>query len=222
MTAGSLAGRLYRAVAVVVAPEAGPRPASCCSRSSCRRSLAGALTAFLVLARARARLPGSCGARHRPGCRRGSRAAIPARRPAQPIGISIPPRGCRGRWTRSGGGRPARDPAARQGGLVQRRPAPGGARPGRGREPRGLAGGTGALREPANAAAAHAHPGGGPARRHPPVPARPPPPDREEPVPPDLVYAPSPRPRLVLITCGGPFTPGEGYRDNVILYARAA
>ena len=38
----------------------------------------------------------------------------------------------------------------------------------------------------------------------------------------DLIYAPSPRPTLVLITCGGPFTPGDGYRDNVILYARAA
>ena len=38
----------------------------------------------------------------------------------------------------------------------------------------------------------------------------------------ELVYAPSPRRTLVLITCGGPFTPGEGYRDNVILYARAA
>jgi hypothetical protein len=37
----------------------------------------------------------------------------------------------------------------------------------------------------------------------------------------DLVYGPSRRPTLVLITCGGPFTPGEGYRDNVILYARA-
>jgi hypothetical protein len=39
---------------------------------------------------------------------------------------------------------------------------------------------------------------------------------------PDLVYGASRRPVLVLITCGGPFTPGEGYRDNVILYARAA
>jgi hypothetical protein len=39
---------------------------------------------------------------------------------------------------------------------------------------------------------------------------------------PDLIYGPSSRPSLVLITCGGPFTPGEGYRDNVILYARAA
>jgi sortase (surface protein transpeptidase) len=39
---------------------------------------------------------------------------------------------------------------------------------------------------------------------------------------PGLVYGASRRPVLVLITCGGPFTPGEGYRDNVILYARAA
>jgi Sortase domain len=39
---------------------------------------------------------------------------------------------------------------------------------------------------------------------------------------PRLVYGPSRRPVLVLITCGGPFTDGEGYRDNVILYARAA
>ena len=37
----------------------------------------------------------------------------------------------------------------------------------------------------------------------------------------DLIYAPTPRPTLVLVTCGGPFTQGEGYRDNVILYARA-
>ena len=37
----------------------------------------------------------------------------------------------------------------------------------------------------------------------------------------DLVAGPSAQPTLVLITCGGPFTPGEGYRDNVILYARA-
>jgi len=39
---------------------------------------------------------------------------------------------------------------------------------------------------------------------------------------PDLVYGSSRQPTLVLVTCGGPFTPGEGYRDNVILYARAA
>jgi hypothetical protein len=36
-----------------------------------------------------------------------------------------------------------------------------------------------------------------------------------------LIYGPTRRSELVLVTCGGPFTPGEGYRDNVILYARA-
>ena len=35
------------------------------------------------------------------------------------------------------------------------------------------------------------------------------------------VYGPSARPMLVLVTCGGPFSPDTGYRDNVILYARA-
>jgi hypothetical protein len=39
---------------------------------------------------------------------------------------------------------------------------------------------------------------------------------------PELVSAPSAQSKLVLITCGGPFTPGEGYRDNLILYARKA
>jgi sortase (surface protein transpeptidase) len=39
---------------------------------------------------------------------------------------------------------------------------------------------------------------------------------------PSLVYGPSAKPTLVLVTCGGPFTPGEGYRDNVILYAQSA
>jgi hypothetical protein len=38
----------------------------------------------------------------------------------------------------------------------------------------------------------------------------------------DLVAGASARPTLVLITCGGPFTPGVGYRDNLIIYARAA
>lgn len=36
------------------------------------------------------------------------------------------------------------------------------------------------------------------------------------------VYGAAARPMLVLITCGGPFSPETGYRDNVILYARAA
>jgi hypothetical protein len=40
--------------------------------------------------------------------------------------------------------------------------------------------------------------------------------------PADAVLRPTPAPELVLITCGGPFTSGHGYRDNVILYARAA
>ena len=40
--------------------------------------------------------------------------------------------------------------------------------------------------------------------------------------PSSAVYGASPRPVLVLITCGGPYTPGAGYRDNVIVYARAA
>ena len=35
------------------------------------------------------------------------------------------------------------------------------------------------------------------------------------------VYGVSKRPMLVLVTCGGPFSPDTGYRDNVILYARA-
>lgn len=36
------------------------------------------------------------------------------------------------------------------------------------------------------------------------------------------VYGPAARPALVLITCGGPFEPGAGYRDNVLVVARAA
>jgi hypothetical protein len=35
------------------------------------------------------------------------------------------------------------------------------------------------------------------------------------------VYGPSESEVLVLITCGGPYTPGYGYRDNVLVYARA-
>jgi len=38
--------------------------------------------------------------------------------------------------------------------------------------------------------------------------------------PADEVYGGSARPVLVLITCGGPFTEAEGYRDNVLVYAR--
>ena len=40
--------------------------------------------------------------------------------------------------------------------------------------------------------------------------------------PEEQVYGPSENPVLVLITCGGPYTPGVGYRDNVLVYARAA
>jgi hypothetical protein len=39
--------------------------------------------------------------------------------------------------------------------------------------------------------------------------------------PAQAVYGASDRPVLVLVTCGGPYTPGVGYRDNVIVYARA-
>lgn len=39
--------------------------------------------------------------------------------------------------------------------------------------------------------------------------------------PAEEVYGGSAAPVLVLITCGGPFVKGEGYRDNVLLYARA-
>lgn len=45
---------------------------------------------------------------------------------------------------------------------------------------------------------------------------------RKDRFPAGLVYGPSRSPVLVLITCGGPFRPGRGYRDNVLLYARAA
>ena len=36
------------------------------------------------------------------------------------------------------------------------------------------------------------------------------------------VYGGAASPVLVLVTCGGPYTEGRGYRDNVLLYARAA
>ena len=39
--------------------------------------------------------------------------------------------------------------------------------------------------------------------------------------PAQAVYGASSRPVLVLVTCGGPYTPGVGYRDNVIVYARS-
>jgi Sortase domain len=45
---------------------------------------------------------------------------------------------------------------------------------------------------------------------------------RKDRFPARYVYGRSRSPVLVLITCGGPFRPGRGYRDNVLLYARAA
>lgn len=36
------------------------------------------------------------------------------------------------------------------------------------------------------------------------------------------VYGPSRNPVLVLVTCGGPFVEGRGYRDSIIVYARSA
>ena len=45
---------------------------------------------------------------------------------------------------------------------------------------------------------------------------------KKEDFPTEYVYGHSDRPVLVLITCGGPYTKGEGYRDNVLLYARSA
>jgi Sortase domain len=39
--------------------------------------------------------------------------------------------------------------------------------------------------------------------------------------PTEYVYGAADSPVLVLITCGGPFVKGRGYRDNVLLYARA-
>jgi len=45
---------------------------------------------------------------------------------------------------------------------------------------------------------------------------------RKDRFPRDQVYGYSARPVLVLVTCGGPFRKGRGYRDNVLVYARAA
>ena len=39
--------------------------------------------------------------------------------------------------------------------------------------------------------------------------------------PAEHVYGGAPTPVLVLVTCGGPFVGGRGYRDNVLVYARA-
>ena len=40
--------------------------------------------------------------------------------------------------------------------------------------------------------------------------------------PTNAVYGPSRHPVLVLVTCGGPYVAGRGYRDNVLVYARSA
>lgn len=40
--------------------------------------------------------------------------------------------------------------------------------------------------------------------------------------PTDAVYGHSRNPVLVLVTCGGPFVEGRGYRDNILVYARSA
>lgn len=45
---------------------------------------------------------------------------------------------------------------------------------------------------------------------------------RKERFPTDEVYGGSGRTALVLVTCGGPYTEGQGYRDNILVYARAA
>jgi Sortase domain len=45
---------------------------------------------------------------------------------------------------------------------------------------------------------------------------------RKDRFPAQAVYGHADAPVLILITCGGPFRPGRGYRDNVLLYARAS
>ena len=45
---------------------------------------------------------------------------------------------------------------------------------------------------------------------------------RKDAFPARFVYGHSDSPVLVLITCGGPFRAGRGYRDNVLVYARSA
>ncbi len=40
--------------------------------------------------------------------------------------------------------------------------------------------------------------------------------------PTEAVYGHSRNPVLVLVTCGGPFKKGRGYRDNILVYARSA
>ena len=45
---------------------------------------------------------------------------------------------------------------------------------------------------------------------------------RKDRFPSSEVYGGAASPVLVLVTCGGPYVEGRGYRDNVLLYARAA
>lgn len=45
---------------------------------------------------------------------------------------------------------------------------------------------------------------------------------RKDRFPTEEVYGGSGRTALVLVTCGGPYSEGQGYRDNILVYARAA
>ncbi len=45
---------------------------------------------------------------------------------------------------------------------------------------------------------------------------------RKDRFPTEEVYGGGGRSALVLVTCGGPYTEGQGYRDNILVYARAA
>jgi sortase (surface protein transpeptidase) len=45
---------------------------------------------------------------------------------------------------------------------------------------------------------------------------------RKQRFPTRAVYGHSRNPVLVLVTCGGPYVAGRGYRDNVLVYARSA
>jgi Sortase domain len=45
---------------------------------------------------------------------------------------------------------------------------------------------------------------------------------RKDSFPTEFVYGSAERPVLVLVTCGGPYREGRGYRDNVLLFASAA
>ena len=45
---------------------------------------------------------------------------------------------------------------------------------------------------------------------------------RKDRFPTEEVYGGNGGPVLVLVTCGGPYDAEEGYRDNVLVYARAA